>query len=33
MRVCYALDGGERPKEFATKEDSPLLLITYKREN
>jgi uncharacterized protein (TIGR03067 family) len=32
LRVCYALDGGERPKEFATKADSPLLLITYRRE-
>ena len=32
LRVCYALDGGERPTEFATKEGSPLLLVTYKRE-
>ena len=32
MRVCYALDGGERPTEFATKADTALLLITYKRE-
>jgi uncharacterized protein (TIGR03067 family) len=32
MRVCYALKGGERPTEFATKPDSQLLLITYKRE-
>ncbi len=32
MRVCYPLDGGERPKELATTENSPLLLITYKRE-
>ena len=32
LRVCYALDGGERPKEMATKEGSPLLLMTYKRE-
>ena len=32
MRVCYALDGGERPTEFATKPDTALLLITYKRE-
>jgi uncharacterized protein (TIGR03067 family) len=32
MRVCYVLDGGERPTEFATKEGSPLLLLTYKRE-
>ena len=32
LRVCYATEGGERPKEFATKPDSQLLLITYKRE-
>ena len=32
MRVCYTLDGGERPTEFATKPDTALLLITYKRE-
>ena len=32
MKVCYTLDGGERPKEFATKEGSPVLLLTYKRE-
>jgi len=32
MRVCYALDGGERPTEFATKPDTALLLITCKRE-
>lgn len=32
MRVCYALDGSGRPTEFATKEGSPWLLVTYKRE-
>jgi uncharacterized protein (TIGR03067 family) len=32
LRVCYAMDGGERPKEFATKPESHLLLVTYKRE-
>ncbi len=32
LRVCYALEGAERPKELATKEGSPLLLIIYKRE-
>ena len=32
LRVCYALDGGERPAEFATKEGSALLIITYQRE-
>lgn len=32
MRVCYALDGSARPTEFATKEGSPWLLITYQRQ-
>ena len=32
LRVCYAIDGGERPAEMATKEGSALLLLTYKRE-
>jgi uncharacterized protein (TIGR03067 family) len=32
LRVCYALQGDERPAEFATKQDIPLLLITYRRE-
>ena len=32
MRVCYALDDSGRPTEFATKEGSPFLLVTYKRE-
>jgi len=32
LRVCYALDGGERPTELATKDGSPWLLITYQRE-
>ncbi len=32
LRVCYALEGGDRPTEFATKEGSPLLMLTYKRE-
>jgi uncharacterized protein (TIGR03067 family) len=32
LRVCYALDGGERPTELATKEGAPVLLLTYKRE-
>jgi len=32
LRVCYALNGGERPTEFATKEGSSLLIITYQRE-
>jgi uncharacterized protein (TIGR03067 family) len=32
MRVCYALDGGARPTELASKEGSTALVITYKRE-
>ncbi len=32
MRVCYALDGSARPTEFATKEGSPWLVVTYRRE-
>jgi len=32
MRVCYAMTGDARPTEFATKPDSALLLITYRRE-
>ena len=32
LRVCYALDGSGRPTEFATKEGSPWLLVTYTRE-
>jgi uncharacterized protein (TIGR03067 family) len=31
MRVCYAIEGGGRPTEMATKEGSPWLLITYQR--
>ena len=32
LRVCYAMEGTERPTEMATKEGSPLLMLTYKRE-
>ena len=32
LRVCYAMKGDERPTEFATKEGTSLLLITYRRE-
>jgi uncharacterized protein (TIGR03067 family) len=32
LRVCYAFNGAERPKEFATKADAPILLVTYRRE-
>ena len=32
LKVCYTLDGGERPTEMATKEGSPVLMFIYKRE-
>lgn len=32
LRVCYDLSGKGRPKEFKTKEDTQLFLVTYKRE-
>lgn len=32
MRVCYAMDGGARPTEFATKRGSTWLVVTYRRE-
>ncbi len=32
LRVCYAVTGGERPTEFATRQGSPVLMITYRRE-
>src|SRR3954462_11656266 len=32
LKVCYALEGGERPAEMATKEGSPVLMFTYTRE-
>jgi uncharacterized protein (TIGR03067 family) len=32
LKVCYTLEGGERPTELATKEGSPELLFIYKRE-
>ena len=32
LRVCYAIDGGARPTELKTVQDSPWLLLTYKRE-
>ena len=31
MRVCYDLAGKKRPREFATKPDTSLFLVTYKR--
>jgi uncharacterized protein (TIGR03067 family) len=32
LKVCYALDGKERPKAFATKEGTKGFLLTYKRQ-
>jgi uncharacterized protein (TIGR03067 family) len=32
MRVCYATDGGERPKAFTTDVDSGRVIFTYKRK-
>ena len=32
LRVCHAGEGDERPTEMATKEDSPVILMTFKRE-
>jgi uncharacterized protein (TIGR03067 family) len=32
MRVCYATDGGERPKTFKTEADSGRVFFTYKRK-
>ena len=31
-KVCFALPGGERPKEFASKPGSKTMLIVMKRE-
>ena len=30
LRVCYDLSGKGRPKQFSTKEGTPLFLVTYK---
>jgi uncharacterized protein (TIGR03067 family) len=32
LRVCYDLSGKGRPTEFKTTTDSPLFLVTYRRE-
>ncbi len=32
LKVCYNLDGKERPTAFATKSGTQLFLVTYKRE-
>ena len=29
LRVCYDLSGKGRPKQFSTKEGTPLFLVTY----
>jgi uncharacterized protein (TIGR03067 family) len=31
LKVCYGTDGVERPKTFASKEGSKLILITFRR--
>lgn len=31
LRVCYDLSGKETPTEFATKKDTRLFLVTYKK--
>src|SRR4051812_46966836 len=31
LRVCYDLSGKSRPTEFATKPDTKLFLVTYRR--
>lgn len=32
LKICYALDGKERPGTFESKPDTRLFLVTYKRE-
>jgi uncharacterized protein (TIGR03067 family) len=32
LRICYDLSGKKRPVEFATKPDTKLYLVTYKRK-
>jgi uncharacterized protein (TIGR03067 family) len=32
LRVCYDLSGKSRPTEFATKADTQLFLVTYRKE-
>jgi uncharacterized protein (TIGR03067 family) len=32
LRICYDLSGKSRPKEFKTKEETRLFLVTYKRQ-
>jgi uncharacterized protein (TIGR03067 family) len=32
LRVCYDLGGKDRPTEFVSKPETPLFLVTYRRE-
>jgi uncharacterized protein (TIGR03067 family) len=32
LKVCYALDGGDRPAEFKSTAENKFYLVTYKRE-
>lgn len=32
LKICYALEGGQRPPIFESKPDTNLFLVTYKRE-
>ena len=32
LKICYALDGKERPKAFATKQGTMGFMLTYKRQ-
>jgi hypothetical protein len=31
LRVCYDLQGKERPTEFSSSKEKPYFLVTYKR--
>jgi len=32
IKICYPLENGEQPKEFASTKDSKVFLVTYKRQ-
>jgi uncharacterized protein (TIGR03067 family) len=32
LRVCYDLDGKERPREFKTEKGKKYFLVTYERD-
>jgi uncharacterized protein (TIGR03067 family) len=32
LKICYGLDGKQRPTDFSTKADSKRFLVTYKRQ-